>query len=326
MGAARKGLAALVIEWDEGPLAKLTAADIAVELEEATRKSGSLARNIGDVDKAMASAVTKVDAEYHVPFLAHATLEPMNCTVHVRKDGCEVGWDAAIDRYLAAAGKPRDCRSTGGLPHTSIGGGRPTAGERRSRARRAGCARSPRRLRGGLQHAINPDTVRAQIEGAIIFGVTAALHGGITLKDGRVEQSDFHDYQMLRISEAPAIEVYIVQSSEPPGGMGEAGTSVIVPAVTNAILRRPASACASCTVDAGSCTAGVKPSRARRISKQLLGHKRAEESRAGRTSTAWLPAPAGTRPRRSRPSQTTRAFHRRSRSATCTRFGVGSFR
>jgi isoquinoline 1-oxidoreductase beta subunit len=83
---------------------------------------------------------------------------------------------------------------------------------------------------------INPDTVRAQIQGAIIFGITATLHGEITVKDGRVEQSNFHDYQMLRMNEAPAIEVYIVNSTEPPGGMGEAGTSAIVPAVTNAIF------------------------------------------------------------------------------------------
>jgi isoquinoline 1-oxidoreductase beta subunit len=83
---------------------------------------------------------------------------------------------------------------------------------------------------------INPDTVQAQIQSAIIFGITAALHGQITLKNGRVEQSNFHDYQMLRTNEAPAIEVYIIQSSEPPGGMGECGTSAIVPAVANAIF------------------------------------------------------------------------------------------
>src|SRR5512137_38161 len=66
---------------------------------------------------------------------------------------------------------------------------------------------------------VNPDTVQAQIQSAIIFGVTAALYGLITVKDGRVEQSNFHDYRGLRINEAPAVEVHIVQSAEPPGGM-----------------------------------------------------------------------------------------------------------
>jgi isoquinoline 1-oxidoreductase beta subunit len=84
--------------------------------------------------------------------------------------------------------------------------------------------------------AVNPDTVQAQIQSATVFGITAALYGEITLKDGRVEQTNFDSYQMLRIDEAPAIEVHIVQSTEPPGGMGEAGTSAIVPAVTNAIF------------------------------------------------------------------------------------------
>jgi isoquinoline 1-oxidoreductase beta subunit len=84
--------------------------------------------------------------------------------------------------------------------------------------------------------AVNPDTVRAQIQGAVIFGITAALHGEITLKAGRVEQSNFDTYEVLRINEAPAVEVHIVQSSEPPGGMGEPGTSAIAPAVTNAIF------------------------------------------------------------------------------------------
>src|SRR5256886_10866455 len=83
---------------------------------------------------------------------------------------------------------------------------------------------------------VNPDTVRAQIQSAIIFGITAALRGQITLKGGRVEQSNFHDYPMLRMNETPAIEVYIVNSAEPPGGMGEAGTSAITPALTNAIF------------------------------------------------------------------------------------------
>jgi isoquinoline 1-oxidoreductase beta subunit len=82
---------------------------------------------------------------------------------------------------------------------------------------------------------VNPDTVEAQIQSAIMFGITAALYGEITLKNGRVEQTNFDSYQILRLEEAPAVEVHIVQSSEPPGGMGEAGTSAIVPAITNAI-------------------------------------------------------------------------------------------
>jgi isoquinoline 1-oxidoreductase beta subunit len=83
---------------------------------------------------------------------------------------------------------------------------------------------------------INPDTVRAQIQSASMFGITAALYGKITLKNGRVEQANFDSYQMLRIDEAPSVEVHIVQNLEAPGGMGEAGTSVIVPAVANAIF------------------------------------------------------------------------------------------
>jgi isoquinoline 1-oxidoreductase beta subunit len=83
---------------------------------------------------------------------------------------------------------------------------------------------------------INPDTVEAQVQGAIMFGITAALHGEITLKQGRVEQANFDTYQILRINEAPLVEVHIVRSEQPPGGMGEPGTSAIVPALANAIF------------------------------------------------------------------------------------------
>src|SRR5258706_10363803 len=111
MGAAKKGLAALVIEWDDGPHAKLNTDAIVGELEEATLNAGAVAQNIGDVGKAMASAVTKVEAIYQLPFLAHATMEPMNCTVHVRQDSCEV-WvgSQVMARAQAAAAK------TTGLP------------------------------------------------------------------------------------------------------------------------------------------------------------------------------------------------------------------
>lgn len=168
MGAAKKGLAALVIQWDDGPHAKLNTKEIAGELERATLHSGPVAQNTGDIDKAMVGATTKVEATYQVPFLG----------LRVRRVVCAV-----------------DCGTV-----------------------------------------VNPDTVQAQIQSAIIFGVTAALYGEITLKDGRVEQTNFDTYQILRMNEAPAIEVHIVQSFEPPGGMGEAGTSAIAPAVTNAIF------------------------------------------------------------------------------------------
>jgi isoquinoline 1-oxidoreductase subunit beta len=82
---------------------------------------------------------------------------------------------------------------------------------------------------------VNPDTVEAQIQSGIIFGATAALYGEITIKEGRVEQTNFDTYQIMRIDEAPVIEVHIVKSTEPPGGMGEAGTSAIVPAIANAV-------------------------------------------------------------------------------------------
>jgi len=429
MGAAKKGLAALVIEWDDGPHAKLNTEEVARELENATLNSGPVGQHIGDSDKAMASAVSKIEATYQVPFLAHAAMEPMNCTVHVRQDGCEV-WvgNQVIARAQAAAAK------TAGLPlgkvvvhNHLIGGGfgrrleidgviraveiakhvegpvkvvwtreediqhdmyRPYFFDRISAgldekgmpvawnhrfagssilarwlppafnkgvdpdttdgainlayglpnmhveylrveppgiptafwrsvgpshnvfvvesfmdelavaakqdpvayrralldksprakavlqlaAEKAGWGRTlPKRVGRGvsLQFVfgtymaqvaevevskagavrvrrvvcavdcginINPDTIRAQVEGAIIFGISAALFGEITLKDGRVEQTNFNTYRALRMNEAPAIEVYLIQNTERPGGMGEPGTSAIVPAVTNAIF------------------------------------------------------------------------------------------
>jgi isoquinoline 1-oxidoreductase subunit beta len=429
MGAAKKGLAALVIEWDDGPHANLHTGAIMAELEEATSRAGAVAQTIGDVDKATAGALTKVEATYQVPFLAHATMEPVNCTVHVRSNSCEV-WlgTQVVARAQAAAAK------TAGLPLEKVvvhnhllGGGfgrrletdyvvraveiakhvdgpvkvvwsreediqhdmyRPAWFDRISAGlndkgmpiawnhRYAGSSvlarwlppafnngldpdtiegaidlvydlpnlrveyvrveppgiptafwrsvgpshnvfvtesfmdelaaaakqdpvsyrlalldKTPRakavlalaadkagwgeKLPPGvgrgvsIQNAfatymaqvaevevardgtvrvrrvvcavdcgtvVNPDTVQAQIQSAVVFGITAALYGEITVKNGRVEQTNFDTYQMLLMNEAPAVEVHIVRSSEAPGGMGEAGTSAIVPAVTNAIF------------------------------------------------------------------------------------------
>ncbi|HUR97694.1 MAG TPA: molybdopterin cofactor-binding domain-containing protein, partial [Pyrinomonadaceae bacterium] len=83
---------------------------------------------------------------------------------------------------------------------------------------------------------VNPDTVNAQMEGGIVYGLTAALYGEITLKDGRINQQNFYDYKMLRMNEMPKVEVYIVPSTEKHGGVGEPGTPPIAPAVVNAIF------------------------------------------------------------------------------------------
>jgi isoquinoline 1-oxidoreductase beta subunit len=444
MGAAKKGLAALKIEWDEGPHAKLTTDDIARELEQATLAPGAVAQNVGDADKAIASAATKVEATYQVPFLAHATMEPMNCTVHLRKDECEI-WigNQALARVQAMAAKVAGLPPEKVIVHNHlIGGGfgrrleadgavraveiarqvdgpvkvvwtreediqhdmyrpywfdrisaglddqgRPVAWNNRFAGssviarwlppgfkngldpdstegaidlvydlpnfhvefvrveppgiptafwrsvgpshnvfvtesfidemaaaakqdpvayRRSLLDKSPRakavldlaaekagwgqalpkgsgrgvslqfvfgsymanvaevevskegavRIRRVVSAmdcgtVVNPDTVQAQIQSGIIFGATAALHGEITLKNGRVEQSNFDSYQMIRMNEAPAIEVHLVKSSEPPGGMGETGTSAIVPAIANAIFAATGKRLRKMPVDSG---------------------------------------------------------------------------
>ena len=429
MGAAKKGLAALKIEWDEGPHAGLSTEAVARELDQATQRSGAVAQNIGDVDKALAGAATGVEATYQVPFLAHATMEPMNCTAHFRNGECEI-WigSQAVARVramaAAAAGLPpekvivhnhligggfgRRLEADGAVRAVQIAKqvdgpvkvvwtreedvqhdmyrpywfdritagldaqGRPVAWKNRFAGssviarwlppafkdgldpdstegaidlvydlpnlhvefvrveppgiptafwrsvgpshnvfvtesfidelavaakqdavayRRALLDKSPRAKavldlaaeksgwgqalpkgsgRGvSLQFVfgsyqaqvaevevskagavrvrrvvcavdcgtvVNPDTVQAQIQSGIVFGATAAVYGEITLKNGRVEQSNFDSYQVLRIDEAPVIEVHVVKSAEPPGGMGETGTSAAVPAIANAIF------------------------------------------------------------------------------------------
>ncbi len=430
MWAAQRGLRALDIRWDEGPHAALTTADIVQQLETASQKPGVVARREGDVVRAMAGAARKVEAVYQTPFLAHATMEPMNCTVHVRKDGCDV-WvgtqvqtaaqaaaaqvtglpleKVRLHQYLLGGGFGRRLeidfiaqavqiakrvegpvkvvwtreedtqhgvykpyfydrlaagldeqgmpiawshRLTGssvaarmvppafknGLDPDTIEGaaeppytfpnmlvdyvrqeppGIPTgwwrgvgpthnvfvvesfidelaaaAKKDPFEYRRALLAGSPRargvlelavekagwgkplpsgRGRGiSLVHAfgetyiaqvaevsvskegdvhahrmvvavdcgmiVNPDTVKAQMESGVNFGLGAALFNEITLKGGRVEQANFNNYRALRINEAPVIDVYLVKSAEAPGGIGEPGTCGVAPAVTNAIF------------------------------------------------------------------------------------------
>jgi isoquinoline 1-oxidoreductase subunit beta len=426
MYAAKKGLDALVITWDNGPNAQLTSSDIWNDLRAASQKDGVIAKSIGDVDKGLTQG-DKYDGEYELPFLAHATMEPQNCTVQLTPGACEI-WTGSqvIARVQQAAAK------AAGLPidkvtvhNHYIGGGfgrrletdmitsavriakqvdtpvkviwtreediqhdiyRPVYRDTISAslqngkivawkykvsgssimarwapsifingididavdsavdmpydipnrqveyvraeppavrtgfwrgvgpnnnvfaiecfmdelARKAnmdpvefrrgmlgnnprlkaaldlvaeksgwGQPLPPRVGRGvsvqpsfgsfiatvveaevdnnGEVHlrratsavdtgiAVNPDTIMAQLEGGLIFGLTAALWGEVTIDKGRVHQSNFNDYRMLRIDEAPNIEVHVIKSSEDPGGIGETGSTAGPPALRNAI-------------------------------------------------------------------------------------------
>ena len=426
--AAKQGLEAAAVQFDDGPNASLGTADIVAAMAKASEQKGAIAQSVGDAAAAFETAAAKVEAVYEAPFLAHATMEPINCTVHVRGDGCDVWagsqvvgraqataaevtglpldkvtvhnqflgggfgrrlevdyvtqavriakqvdhpvkvvWsreeDVQHDMYrpyyydrisagLDRAGMPVawSHRITGssiiarwlppafknnldidavdgaidlpyaipnvtveyvrheppGIPTAFWRGVGPThnvyvvesfvdelaaaagkdplayrqallAGnpralavlERAARMAGWGTPLGPRKGRGiAVQHVfgtylaevaevsvaetgevrvervtcacdcgvvVNPDTVKAQIQSAIIFGVTAVLYGEITLKNGRVEQSNFDNYQMLRIDEAPVIEIDLVPSQEAPGGMGEPGTCALAPAVLNAV-------------------------------------------------------------------------------------------
>ncbi|WP_236761103.1 xanthine dehydrogenase family protein molybdopterin-binding subunit [Agrobacterium tumefaciens] len=89
-GAAKKGLEAASIEWEDGPNGNVSQADILRQLEEQSQQAGAVARSEGDVNGALSSAAVRIDAVYQLPFLAHTAMEPMNCTVHVREDACEL--------------------------------------------------------------------------------------------------------------------------------------------------------------------------------------------------------------------------------------------
>jgi len=426
--AAKRGLQALDIKWNEGADAKLSMKQIVDDLANASQRNGAVARKDGDVVHAFSNAKTRVDAIYQQPFLAHATMEPINCTVHVRADSCEVWLGSQVptrvrDAAMAVTGLPADKiivhnhligggfgrrlefdmvtqavkiakqvstpvkvlwtreediqhdmyrpyyydKISAGLDangkplawqHRIVGSSIlarfappafkngldpdavevasdlpydlpnqlvdyvrqephaiPTAfwrgvGPTRStfvvesfidelaaeakvdpvKYRRDLLGKTPRALnvlnvaaqaadwgsavpkgqgRGvSVMHAfgsyfaiivdvaveqgevavkrvvcavdcgmvVNPNTVEAQVQGGIIFGITGALYSEITIKDGRVQQNNFTDYRMLRIDQTPPIDVHIVKSSEAPGGIGEPGTAALAPALTNAIF------------------------------------------------------------------------------------------
>ena len=424
---ALKGRDALVVRWEDGPLANLSSEAISQSLHAATTRPGQVARNDGDVGAAVAK--TTIEATYEAPYLAHACMEPMNCTAWVRADAAEVwaptqapgphqgevaqltglppakvqvhttylgggfgrrfagdyvvaavsiakvvgvpvklvytreddtrSWfyrPASVTRFTAgldedgnpvsltariatpalmvAAGFAKDLpnviddaavegiadcpyafpnlrveyvRTEPGVPvwfWRSVGHSQnayflesfvdelaAAAGKDPMEFRRALLGKQPR-LRGVLELAaqkagwgsplpagvhrgvavansfgsfvaevaevsvdaqgkprvhrvvaavdcgatVNPEIVRRQVEGGIAYGLSAALFGKITFANGRVQESNFDDYPMLRITDMPRVEVHIVTSAEAPGGIGEPGLPPAAPAVVNAIF------------------------------------------------------------------------------------------
>jgi isoquinoline 1-oxidoreductase subunit beta len=424
--AAKTGLDALQITWDEGANAKVNSSDIWDDLRAASRKDGAVAKSIGDIAKGLAQG-DRYEGEYELPFLAHATMEPMNCTVHLTPGACDI-WTGTqvmtrVQQYAAkAANLPVDKVTVhnhylgGGFGRrleadmvdsavriakevdapikvvwtreedvrhdvyrpayrdvisASLSGGKIVAWKYRvtgssvmarwfpagfangvdidavdsaidqpydipnfhveyvraeppavttgfwrgvgpnnnvfatecfidELARKAG--KDPIDFRRGMLEekprfkaaldlvaeksnwgaplparagrgvclqpsfasfiatvvevevdeygevhlrrvtsavdagiAVNPDTIVAQLQGGLVFGLTAALWGEITIKNGRVRQSNFNDYRMLRIDEVPNIEVHVIKSGEDPGGIGETGVTAGPPALRNAI-------------------------------------------------------------------------------------------
>jgi isoquinoline 1-oxidoreductase subunit beta len=449
MWAAKKGLDALKIEWNEGPNAKLSTKDVWQHLRAASEKDGVVAKSVGDIAKGLASG-DRFEASFELPFLAHASMEPINATVHVRPDACEIwtgtqimtrvqseaakaaglpvdkvivnqhllgggfgrklepdmvvaavkiakqvdypvkviwtreediqhdvyrpvyrdqvtaslvdgkvaAWkykvagSAVLARWLppafqkgididavdAAVDAPYDFANfhveyvraeppavptgfwRGVGPNNNVFAVECAMDELARKAgkdpvefRRSMLTKNPRMLavlnlaaeksgwgqplpprvgRGVCVQpsfasflatvveaeiddigeitlrritsvvdtgiAVNPDTVKAQIEGGLVFGLTAALYGEITIEKGRVQQSNFHDYRMMRINETPKIEVFVVKSGEAPGGIGEAGVNAGPPALRNAIYAATGVALRRLPIDRKLLAAGKK--------------------------------------------------------------------
>lgn len=428
MGAAKKGLAALVIEWDEGPNADVSSESIRTSMEAASRQGGARARDEGDVDAALGGAAKRLEAVYELPFLIHVAMEPMNCTAHLQDDRCEIWLGTQVaTRAQAAAAKEAGLPIDKVIVHNHLLGGgfgrrlevdsavravqiakhvkgpvkvvwtreedvrqdmykpafydvvragldaegKPVAWHHRltgssvlkrwapplyqkgldpevlesaveppykfpsirveyqnheppvptgfwrgvgpshnvfvvesffdelahaagvdpvayrdsalqhdlralhvlreaARAGSWGKPLGPRQGRGvavqyafgtylavvtqvevndagevAVQHihavvdtgmVVNPDTVVAQIEGGLLFGISAALWGGATISKGAVEQSNFHDVRVVRMNETPMMRTQVVASQAAPGGIGEPGTAVVAPSLYNAIF------------------------------------------------------------------------------------------
>ena len=141
---------------------------------------------------------------------------------------------AVLNAAVAKAGQPAKGNALGVALHQSFGSivaqvAEVSVTDNRIHVHKVSCA-----VDCGI--AVNPEGVRQQIESGIVYGLSAALHGEITLEDGRIKQSNFHDYPMLTMAEMPEIVVEIVDSQEAPEGVGEPGTPPIAPAVANAVF------------------------------------------------------------------------------------------
>ncbi|RZI41941.1 xanthine dehydrogenase family protein molybdopterin-binding subunit [Herbaspirillum sp. HC18] len=141
---------------------------------------------------------------------------------------------AVLDAAVAKAGKPGPGRAHGVALHQSFGSivaevAEVSVERDDIRVHKVTCA-----IDCGI--AVNPNIIAQQMESAVIFGLSAALYGEITLKDGKVQQQNFHDYPVLRMNQAPVVETVVIKSSEPPEGVGEPGTPPIAPAVANAVF------------------------------------------------------------------------------------------
>src|SRR5262245_41036859 len=218
MGAAKKGLAALKIEWDDGPHAKPPGTPTA--FWRSVGPSHNVFVTESFIDE-MAAAAKQDAVAYRRALLDKSPRAKAVLDLVAEK----ADWGKPLPKGSGRGVSLPSALGSYGAHVAEVEG--PKNGT--VRVRRVVCAVD-------CGTVVNPDTVQAQIQSGIIFGTTAALYGEITLKEGRVEQSNFDTYQMLRMDEAPAIEVHIVKNQEVPGGMGETGTSAVVPAVANAIF------------------------------------------------------------------------------------------
>jgi CO/xanthine dehydrogenase Mo-binding subunit len=270
--SAIQGRNALKIDWDDGPNASYSSDAYKAQMQASARQPGQVVRSEGDVASALARAAKRIDAEYYIPHVAHATMEPPAAIVRVTEGKCEA-WACVQGPQLARErlAKHLDIPLDGVTVHQTLLGG----GFGRKLPARLGLGIAAHRSfvtytaavievavgdKGEITvprvdiavdcgPQVNPDRIRSQLEGTVIMGLSVAMRGGITFKNGRVEQSNFHQYTVLRMNEAPRdIRVYIVPASYdiPLGGVGEPGLHPSHRRCAMRSLPQPASGSARC--------------------------------------------------------------------------------